>query len=166
MIIDRWRFFQSKMARNKAKSKTASSNTVNSRQKPVRKCKQVSSQEQEIVPESQDKQASEEIVSEVTETQDEGTQLPPESESVVADSGGGTDTNTSQNVVGETALDISVEVDDAGVWTPEREDKLIDLFQACVFLYDKTAPGFQQRHKKDMAMKKFAGILGVTGVYT
>lgn len=54
---------------------------------------------------------------------------------------------------------------DDSVWTVEREDRLIDLFEACVFLYDKTAPGFQLRHKKEMAIRRFAGILGVTGMY-
>lgn len=65
----------------------------------------------------------------------------------------------------EVPNDAGGEVEDSEVWTPEREDKLIDLFRSCVFLYDKTAPGFLQRHKKDLAMAKFAKILGVTGMY-
>lgn len=70
---------------------------------------------------------------------------------------------TTQNESIEAQVELDVE--DSEVWTPEKEDKLIDLFRSCVFLYDKTAPGFLQRHKKEMAMAKFAGILGVTGMY-
>lgn len=50
------------------------------------------------------------------------------------------------------------------VWTPEREDRLIDLFKECTFLYDKNVPAFQQRNKKEMAHARFAAILGVTGM--
>lgn len=48
------------------------------------------------------------------------------------------------------------------VWAGGKEDKLIDLFRDCTFLYDKQAPAFQERHKKDKAIARFAEILGVT----
>lgn len=62
---------------------------------------------------------------------------------------------------GEADLDIDAESD--AIWTPAREDKLIDLYRDCPFLYDKNSAGFVQRHKKDLAYAKFATILGVTG---
>lgn len=51
------------------------------------------------------------------------------------------------------------------VWTAYREDKLIDMFRDCTFLYDKKVPAFQERHKKDKAIERFAKVLGVTRKY-
>lgn len=59
--------------------------------------------------------------------------------------------------------DIEADGGSDAVWTPAREDKLIDLFRGCTFLYNKNTAGFLQRNKKDMAYTKIAMILGVTG---
>lgn len=148
------------MARNKVKAKPASLTTAKTRQKSGRKSSKQLLEVEESVPVSPLASTNEESVPEVAESQDEETEHDTDLQKQMAD------TSASQENIGEkVALEIGIEVDEAGVWTPEREDKLIDLFEACVFLYDKTAPGFQQRHKKDMAMRKFAGILGVTGMY-
>lgn len=69
---------------------------------------------------------------------------------------------------GDMDLDLEDELDremQEDVWTYEKEDKLIDLYEKCVFLYDKASPGFQLRHKKDLAFRKIAAILGIPGEY-
>lgn len=69
---------------------------------------------------------------------------------------------------GDIDLDLEEELGgdmQEDIWTYEKEDKLIDLYEKCVFLYDKTSPGFQLRHKKDLAFRKIAAILGVPGEY-
>lgn len=71
--------------------------------------------------------------------------------------------NGQQLMSQESTHDESDEEGDL-VWTSEREDRLIDLYKECTFLYDKNVPAFQQRHKKEMAHARFAELLGVTGM--
>lgn len=33
-------------------------------------------------------------------------------------------------------------------WTPKKEDKLVDMYEACKFLYNKALPEYRLRHKK------------------
>lgn len=84
----------------------------------------------------------------------------------------GNETNTPEPVDGYGDLDRDIEEelgelldieDEVDVWTPGKEDKLIDLYEKCTFLYDKASPGFNQRNRKDLAFKKIAEILGVNG---
>lgn len=72
---------------------------------------------------------------------------------------GGVDLNGNINIDGD--LDTDGEGD--AVWTPAREDRLIDLFRECTFLYDKNTAGFLQRNKKELAYARIATLLGVTG---
>lgn len=48
------------------------------------------------------------------------------------------------------------------LWPPKREDKLIDYYEACTFLYNKPEPDYRLRHKKIRAFHVFAGKLKVT----
>lgn len=50
-----------------------------------------------------------------------------------------------------------------GVWTMQKEDKLIDYYRRCVFLYDQSHPSFKLRNKKDLAYEKISQLVGVTG---
>lgn len=50
-----------------------------------------------------------------------------------------------------------------GVWTPQKEDRLIDLYKACKFLYDQTHPSFKLHHCKGLAYRRIAQLVGVTG---
>lgn len=42
------------------------------------------------------------------------------------------------------------------LWTPRKEDKLIDYFQRCTFLYDKSLDDYRLRNKKICAYNVFA----------
>lgn len=62
--------------------------------------------------------------------------------------------------------EVSNEEDDGDtggdLWTPKKEDKLIDFFEKCVFLYDKDKDDYRLRNKKTRAYTVFANKLGVT----
>lgn len=58
---------------------------------------------------------------------------------------------------------VGVEGDDDAGWLNGLEDKLLDLYEACPFLYDKNVPAFRQKYKKEMAYEHFAKLLHVTG---
>lgn len=51
--------------------------------------------------------------------------------------------------------------DDGGWWTIAKEDKLIDNYQAARHLWDKMAPGFKTRNKKDIALSAWSKELGI-----
>lgn len=62
--------------------------------------------------------------------------------------------------------EVSDEEDDGDtggdLWTPRKEDKLIDFFERCTFLYDKELDDYRLRNKKIRAYNVFANKLGVT----
>ena len=51
-----------------------------------------------------------------------------------------------------------------GLWTEDRENRLIELYRKCPFLYDKTLPSYKLKHKKHVAYTKFGSTLGVPGM--
>lgn len=101
------------------------------------------------------------------------------------DPGTGTDNNTAKHVdqsspspvndIGDLDGDIEgelckaiegdLECDDddnaSELWTPKKEDKLIDMFEKCSFLYDKEHDDYWLRNKKLRAFTAFAKKLGV-----
>lgn len=48
-------------------------------------------------------------------------------------------------------------------WSVKREDKLIDIFEQCKFLYDKDHPEYKLKGKKVQTFAAFAKKLGMTG---
>lgn len=63
---------------------------------------------------------------------------------------------------GETAEDPGEYI---GWWTMEKEDNLIDLYQKAEHLWNKKAPGFKLRNKKDLALTKWTKELGIPSKY-
>lgn len=70
--------------------------------------------------------------------------------------------------LGEARKSVSGDDDDdfsysGDVWTPKKEDKLIDMYEKCRFLYDKDHKDYLLRNKNQRANAVFADKLGVTG---
>lgn len=50
-------------------------------------------------------------------------------------------------------------------WTVEKEDEMIDMFEKCTFLYDKSMDEYKIKNKKDLAYAEMAEKLGTDGEY-
>lgn len=55
--------------------------------------------------------------------------------------------------------------DYGGWWSMEKEDSLIDAYQKAPHLWDKAAPGFKTRNKKDLALTKWSDELKIPSKY-
>lgn len=51
------------------------------------------------------------------------------------------------------------------VWSEEKMDKLIELYEENVHLYDKTTKGYSKRDKKEATFAAIAAKLETTGKY-
>lgn len=49
------------------------------------------------------------------------------------------------------------------VWTPKKEEKLIEMYKERVFMFNMSEKGYHNRNKKAAALKYMATQLGVTG---
>lgn len=50
-------------------------------------------------------------------------------------------------------------------WSINKEEKLIDLYQERLHLWDKTAPGYEMRNKRDIAVAAYAKELAISCKY-
>lgn len=57
--------------------------------------------------------------------------------------------------------DLDLDLEDDELWMDARENKLIELYRDCPFLWNKTLSSYQLRNKQEVSYAKFAEVLGV-----
>lgn len=71
----------------------------------------------------------------------------------------GAPTNTQTNAGG-----IGVEFDGGDIWTAAKEDHLIVLYRAARHLWDKAAPGYKTKNKRDIAIREWSQAMSIEGM--
>lgn len=59
----------------------------------------------------------------------------------------------------------NIDYDGGDVWTAAREDELLDLYRAAPHLWDKSAPGYKTRNKREIAICEWSKKLKIEGMY-
>lgn len=54
----------------------------------------------------------------------------------------------------------------ARVWTSQKEEKLIEMYEERKFLFNMSESGYHNRNKKTAAVRHIAKEVGVTGMFT